>query len=670
MAKRPAVKQGGKDDVDDGDEEAQDVPTFNSNPEEIGKRKIKGLPKRAATATADASKNSANVAPVPKFSGFSGFGSTVTSTPPFSFETQSSQPSAASSAPPALSVPSATPSFPSFIPSSASDAERHDGAFEYYVSLRGLNHSLLMSFQEAVRVDPFADLYMVLSDALRHYQKHRNEIQNTFDSIQRKSQPVPAAKLPSPSAPPSLPVMPSTGFTFGGQSLRTPSPAPASLTSGFAFKPPGGETKPEDNSNPPSSSPARPHVDQSSTTSIGFSFGGAPEPQSKSASSEKEFKQASVSSNFGPFGARKADSSSSVPSESTATKSLDRAADSQLSPRGTTSVPRDNVSSGQAETRAQSSPHISEGSSIGTSSLSASSSTVKFDGTTSAAPAFPSWGASSFGSSSSMTSTSAFGGFGTKGAFSFKPPTGEPNVPSTVGDSSSSGAAGTHSFGSSGLFSTPSKPSPITFGSGSGSTKSPLFGASLSKTLGNPVGFAFGSPPKDNPFGTATPPEKTENLGESSTSASEGANLFVSTGKSGEDTPQSDPEVAPHDAAVADSEGEGEENEVALFVTRARLLKYGDNKWISQGTGFFKIKKNSETEKRRVLFRFDATKKVGANFNVFAGIKVTSNRTLVTFPGLEGETMITYGIKVATLEQARDAVAALEEAVAAVKGGN
>lgn len=151
---------------------------------------------------------------------------------------------------------------------------------------------------------------------------------------------------------------------------------------------------------------------------------------------------------------------------------------------------------------------------------------------------------------------------------------------------------------------------------------------------------------------------------------SEGANLFVSTGESGQDTPQSDPEVAPHDAAVADSEGEGEENEVALFVTRARLLKWIDNKWITQGTGFFKIKKNSETEKRRVLFRSDATKKVGANFNVFAGIKVTSNKTLVTFPGLDGETMTTYGIKLATLEQARDAAAALEEAIAAVKGGN
>jgi len=128
--------------------------------------------------------------------------------------------------------------------------------------------------------------------------------------------------------------------------------------------------------------------------------------------------------------------------------------------------------------------------------------------------------------------------------------------------------------------------------------------------------------------------------------------------------------MALHDTAAVDSEGEGEENEVALFATHAKLLRFVDGKWVSQGTGFFKIKKNSGTEKRRVLFRFDATKKVGANFNIFAGMKITSNKTLATFPGLVGETVTTYGIKLGTVELAREAVAALEEAVEAVKGGN
>jgi len=107
-----------------------------------------------------------------------------------------------------------------------------------------------------------------------------------------------------------------------------------------------------------------------------------------------------------------------------------------------------------------------------------------------------------------------------------------------------------------------------------------------------------------------------------------------------------------------------------LFTTHAKLLKFVESKWVTQGVGFFKIKKNSETEKRRVLFRFDATKKVGANFNVFAGMKITSNKTLVTFPGLDGEKITTYGIKLGTPELTREAVAALEEAVEAVKGGN
>jgi hypothetical protein len=51
-------------------------------------------------------------------------------------------------------------------------------------------------------------------------------------------------------------------------------------------------------------------------------------------------------------------------------------------------------------------------------------------------------------------------------------------------------------------------------------------------------------------------------------------------------------------------------------------------------------------------------------------MKITNNKTLVTFPGLDGEKITTYGIKLGTLEQAREAVAALEEAVEMVKGGN
>ena len=117
---------------------------------------------------------------------------------------------------------------------------------------------------------------------------------------------------------------------------------------------------------------------------------------------------------------------------------------------------------------------------------------------------------------------------------------------------------------------------------------------------------------------TVAPSGKPENMGESlpSMSAADGVNLFGSN-DSRDDTPQSDPDMALHDTAGVDSEGEGEENEVALFTTHAKLLKFVDSKWVTQGVGFFKIKRNSETEKRRVLFRFDATKKVGAVSETF-----------------------------------------------------
>lgn len=119
--------------------------------------------------------------------------------------------------------------------------------------------------------------------------------------------------------------------------------------------------------------------------------------------------------------------------------------------------------------------------------------------------------------------------------------------------------------------------------------------------------------------------------------------------------------------ASADVEGEGEENETAQHTSHGKLLRFSDSKWASLGVGAFKIKQNKDTNKTRVLFRFEATKKVGANFNIFANMKLTRQKANMTFAGLDGDKMAMYCVKFASPEKMNEAADALEQAINDVK---
>jgi hypothetical protein len=57
-------------------------------------------------------------------------------------------------------------------------------------------------------------------------------------------------------------------------------------------------------------------------------------------------------------------------------------------------------------------------------------------------------------------------------------------------------------------------------------------------------------------------------------------------------------------------DGPGEEDETTLHIVKCKVFKFAENTWKDQGIGFFKIKDNNVTGKKRLLCRNDATTNV------------------------------------------------------------
>ncbi|KAL4808218.1 hypothetical protein BDV18DRAFT_134477 [Aspergillus unguis] len=98
------------------------------------------------------------------------------------------------------------------------------------------------------------------------------------------------------------------------------------------------------------------------------------------------------------------------------------------------------------------------------------------------------------------------------------------------------------------------------------------------------------------------------------------------------DAPESLPQV---DLARG---GAGEEDEDAIFETRARALKLNDGAWQSQGVGFFRILKNRKTSRCRILVRADPSGNVLLNTMLMKEIDYKVEGTNIKFlvPKAEG----------------------------------
>ncbi|KAG5734464.1 Nucleoporin nup61 [Termitomyces sp. T112] len=435
MPKRGAEKDLNKDNADhDEADEAPSTGFARANDEEISRRRIAGLPRRAQSASRIASPTPTST------SQFIGFSSSLNPFAPLPTNGSLTAP-ATSVAPTAtsaaktfasfLEAPSSTISAASALSQSTSSSfsgavsEQDDlSLVKYYTSLRGLNVSLLAALTKASEEDPFVDI----SDILDRYKSLRLGVQNEFDKSFRKSIPaVPAPEKPA-FAPPAPPAPPSGGFSgFGG--IKKPSSSSSSSSSTDSTNNQGGFQ-------PKTSSSFTPFVPSSS----GFSFSITPAHKSASPNPLEKPIDSDSSSVFGPS-ITDSPNPISIPEKSPSSISSKPVEEKNTSSSGAFPTSSDKISS----------TTFSFGSS--TSSDKVPSSAFSFGTAPTSTSSFFSFGKSASMSLGSTTTTNLFG-----------------NANTITGSESS--APKIPSFGS--------------FGNSSGSTGS----------IGNPVGFGFGVPTK------------------------------------------------------------------------------------------------------------------------------------------------------------------------------
>ncbi|KAH9978600.1 hypothetical protein BGW80DRAFT_684921 [Lactifluus volemus] len=713
--KRGAEKQLSKDD--DPDDQVEEVQTgFQlAKDSDLAKREIRGLPKRRSPAVAPASgvpppPSSSNPAVTPKFSTFSGFGSTGGATTPFTFapSTLAGTPHKSAEAP-QLSPPvvsdsasNATKKFASFLgPSSTAGAkpvlpsetpkpdasgDTDEVALKYYTSLRGLNSSLLSAVSKAIESDPFVDV----ADILEQYKKHRISVQQEYDgkSFQPTTQStstlstkpsIPAAPLSFGKPATSAPTTMSTGFTaFSAPSAPLSSAAPASGFTSFTPTLSASGAKSSFFNFPAASSTSsdsKPAGVTSSSPSSGFGtsssslFKSTTPFMSKEAESTPPLKSAfafgtspaagSTASTL-PFGSSQPSSSTSLFGNPPKTSTL-------FGPDKSASEDKDKDGS------ALSAP------AVGPSPFSSVSGTKLFGDTVGASTP-----GSIFGSATTKSDKDK-----EKEGEKEKDSSSKPSLPPI-------GSVFGTSFGSS------AKPSPFSFGTTSSTTTPASFGfgvASTGASEGSPppkagnVGFSFGSPSRTSSpasssiFGSApTPAPAPAPAGSTGTTPAPGSTPHVDVASSAApraDTPATEGSLDEEALARTQSpglhggEGDGEEDEETTYTVKSKVFKFttdreGAHTWSEMGIGMLRLKKHKETNARRVILRSSATGKIIINFRIYTGLlpkrtgKTVAFTGHITSPGKDTQT-VQYRLRVATEAAATEMAEAIEREVRLVQ---
>ncbi|KAL0956330.1 hypothetical protein HGRIS_002482 [Hohenbuehelia grisea] len=256
----------------------------------------------------------------------------------------------------------------------------------------------------------------------------------------------------------------------------------------------------------------------------------------------------------------------------------------------------------------------------------------------------------------------------------------------------SSSTSTTNAFGSGGFSgstsnTTPPKSSPFGFGSGFG--KSPGSGS-----IGNPVGFGFGTPPRtpdaagasgsapsasgftfssNSPFSVGASEKKSE----APTAGGDGDGSREGSAMSGTPGPEGD---ADHSQLLAsknpnDEEGEGEEDEETVHAIKIKAYKLnkkdpqdgGGSSWGELGHGILRLKKHKETGARRLLLRNSSTGKININFRLYNGLKPTLGKKSVTFVGHDDGAGVTYTVRTGNDDLARELRDILDREIEFVK---
>ncbi|KAJ7282971.1 hypothetical protein C8J57DRAFT_1499923 [Mycena rebaudengoi] len=231
--------------------------------------------------------------------------------------------------------------------------------------------------------------------------------------------------------------------------------------------------------------------------------------------------------------------------------------------------------------------------------------------------------------------------------------------------------------------------SPSPFGAGKsgsvfGSSPSAFsFNKSPSGSLGNPVGFTFGSGFGGGADKTASTSGEKEK--DAKSEADEEPEVEeVEAGGSQETERASTPSKTEEGSSSGklfgeetiagfDAEGEGEEDEDTLHSARLKVFQLKKDEkteisaWLDMGIGFIRLKKHKETSTRRLLLRNSQTGKIIINFSLYSGLKVTLTKKTLNIVGHDATAVPqTYSLRLQTEEGAQNLKAAIEKEVAQI----
>ncbi|KAF9646565.1 hypothetical protein BDM02DRAFT_3118388 [Thelephora ganbajun] len=681
--KRVADSQLTKDteDGDDGPEEVG-IGFKKASDSELVNRRVKALPKRASLGGGAIPQpaNSEQSSPSkPKFAGFSGFGSPVTNSNAFTFSAPiptptdaqtklTATPSFPSNFSPAPPPPTFAPGastaqkFTSFVNSNIDGVPKHplptsvtqtreeedyNAAYSFYKSIRGLNHSIVTFLTNAVKDDPFVDLSQVFDQ----YAAKRRAIQSVWDKQLTGSlsnspkNMLPLGPDPGPSilfSAPNLSTTPAS-TTTSAPKLSTP---PSPITSGL--KPSASANTPSFGSKPSGFAP--PTSTDSSKPSTGFVFPSIPTPTSESS-------RGPPAPTFG-FG-------STIGSDNKSSSTIPNFFSSSLAKKATDEPLKDSPKPsslfGTLTSSSTSSGPLFGGSSTSTTtSLFGGPSTTSAFGFRDEKEKGKTPTQSPFGSSSTtdqLATTSAFSGFGSTNTEKLASPFG--------GFGASTSSSTVNPFGGTSF--DKDKPTPSPFGGFPSTGTKFTFGASSTSapgtsggSLGNPVGFTFGSPPKTSLVTTSSEP--TEKKPFTFTPVGTGSPFSSTPTPTSSDAGDGDTEAVDHTkilegGSVHDQEGEGEEDEETIHSVKAKVysLNKEEGAWKELGLGVLKVKRHKEAGARRLLLRNSSTGKITINFRIHAAMKPSVTKQVVSLMGHDDKgNGVPYRLRVKTEQAAQE----------------
>ncbi|KAI0093111.1 hypothetical protein BDY19DRAFT_902911 [Irpex rosettiformis] len=619
--KRGAEKQltrdeNGEEEQDTGDGEPK-IGLKRADAAELNTRKIRGLPRRAtpggtgspSTLSGSATPNSEAPA-APKFSGFAGFGSSTLSPTPFSFTAPQNPPAPSSATTNSLSLPlSAFSSTTSAFTLPAPAASTTSNATKLFTSIVNSSSPTEPKLQNDGSSQPTGD--------------DRVKAETTYYTALRGLNV--AFLIACKKAVEADPYTDIAGVLERYNQLRSgiKSDYDESVNKGSSsIQAPSPKAEP------------KPHAPPSSFAGFGGSSSALVSAVERTSETKSSFSMPVPPSGFSGFSSFSASSTTLLgeggfkPQRASSPPSR-KSSSFGVKPSDNSSKPTESAASNGVKSAFTFGPSTSGGS------FAFGDSGKKTEG-------------SDFGSTPSVFSSSLFGppSTSTESEQTDKP---EDSTPPTmaVGKLTSSSSL-PFAFGSS------SPKQPFGFGKPSGSG-----------SLGNPVGFGFGSPPKASdaaPLPTSGFAFGAPKVVETTSGDGEGSEAAVQ-----DDAP---PLLVTN--SVHDQDGEGEEDEVTKFEQKCKVYKMakkddGSQEWKDMGIGLLKVKAHKETDARRLLLRNSSTGKIQINFNVHAGMNPSTSKSIVSLMGHENGAPLPYKLRVKTADQADELQRILQEEVENVK---